>query len=67
VHETRYTVEHLAVVEVAAEGLKQLPAIQAWGSTGPPTAVPTSGTPGALWGGILAAASIDPKVFMHMR
>ncbi|MCA9042116.1 MAG: hypothetical protein KDA65_17320 [Planctomycetaceae bacterium] len=25
------------------------------------------GIPGAFWGGILAAASIDPKVFMKMK
>ena len=25
------------------------------------------GIPGAFWGGFLCAASIDPKVFMHMH
>ena len=25
------------------------------------------GVPGAMWGGVLCAASIDPKVFLHMR
>ncbi|MGB7299258.1 MAG: hypothetical protein WBD34_08050 [Burkholderiaceae bacterium] len=29
--------------------------------------VATPGVPGALWGGLLAAASIDPKVFKHFR
>lgn len=27
----------------------------------------TPGIPGAMWGGLLCAASIDPKVFMHLR
>lgn len=29
--------------------------------------VVTPGIPGALWGGLLCAASIDPKVFPHLR
>ena len=27
----------------------------------------TPGVPGAMWGGVLCAASIDPKVFLHLR
>lgn len=27
----------------------------------------TPGIPGAMWGGLLCAASIDPKVFLHLR
>ena len=29
--------------------------------------VASPGIPGALWGGLLAAASVDPKVFRHFR
>ncbi|MCP4305156.1 MAG: NAD(P)/FAD-dependent oxidoreductase [bacterium] len=29
--------------------------------------VASPGIPGALWGGLLAAASVDPKVFAHIR
>ena len=29
--------------------------------------VASPGIPGALWGGLLSAASVDPKVFKHMR
>lgn len=29
--------------------------------------VASPGVPGAMWGGVLCAASIDPKVFMHLR
>jgi hypothetical protein len=27
----------------------------------------TPGIPGAMWGGFLGAANIDPKIFTHMR
>jgi phytoene dehydrogenase-like protein len=29
--------------------------------------VASPGIPGALWGGLLAAASVDPTVFRHVR
>jgi all-trans-retinol 13,14-reductase len=29
--------------------------------------VVSPGIPGALWGGLLAAASVDPKAFKHLR
>jgi all-trans-retinol 13,14-reductase len=29
--------------------------------------VASPGVPGALWGGLLAAASVDPKVFREFR
>jgi all-trans-retinol 13,14-reductase len=29
--------------------------------------VATPGIPGALWGGVLSAASVDPKVFAHFK
>jgi len=29
--------------------------------------VATPGIPGAMWGGVLCAGTIDPKVFMHIR
>ena len=29
--------------------------------------VASPGVPGALWGGLLSAASVDPKVFRHFK
>ncbi|MDJ1008364.1 MAG: NAD(P)/FAD-dependent oxidoreductase [Paracoccaceae bacterium] len=50
---------------VVCDGLRAKTPIQGLYLAGQDVASP--GIPGALWGGLLAAASVDPKVFRHFQ